>query len=66
MADGFDDFLYGIERGIKTAIAPEFLMVEAHNVLNKKQTSGELSGDESHRLFADILTVPIRLFLICH
>jgi predicted nucleic acid-binding protein len=62
MADGFEDFLYGIERGINTAIAPELLIVEAANVLNKKQISGELSGDESYRLLADLLSVPIRIF----
>jgi predicted nucleic acid-binding protein len=62
MAEGFDDFLRGVERGINTAIAPELLMAEAANVINKKQLSGELSGDESLRLLADLLSVPIRLF----
>jgi predicted nucleic acid-binding protein len=62
MAEGFDDFLRGVERGINTAIAPELLLAEAANVINKKQISGELSGEESLRLLADLLSVPIRLF----
>ena len=53
--EGFDDFLRGVERGINTAIAPELLVAEAANVINKKRILGELSEDESSRLLAEIL-----------
>ncbi len=62
MPDGFDDFLRGVERGINAAIAPELLVAETANVVNKKRLSGELSENESDRLLADLLSVPIRLF----
>jgi predicted nucleic acid-binding protein len=62
MPDDFDDFLRGVERGINAAIAPELLVVEAANVVNKKRASGELSENESDRLLVDLLSVPIRLF----
>jgi predicted nucleic acid-binding protein len=60
--DGFEEFLRGVERGLNAAIAPELLLAEAANVINKKQLTGELSGDESVRLLDDLLSVPIRLF----
>ena len=59
---GFDHFLRGVERGTNTAIAPDLLVAEAANVVNSKHILGELSEDESDRLLADILSVPIRLF----
>ena len=62
MPDGFDDFLRSVERGTNTAIAPDLLVAEAANVVNSKHILGELSEDESDRLLADILSVPIRLF----
>ena len=62
MPDGFDDFLRGVERGINAAIAPELLVAETANEVNKKRLSGELSENESDRLLADLLSVPIRLF----
>ncbi len=62
MPDDLDEFLHGVERGLNKAIAPELLVAEAANVINKKQISGELSGDESDRLLADLLSVPIHLF----
>ena len=37
-------------------------MAEAANVINKKRMCGELNGDESDRLLADLLAVPVRLF----
>jgi predicted nucleic acid-binding protein len=60
--DGFEEFLRGVERGLNSAIAPELLLAEAANVINKKQLTGELSRDESVRLLDDLLSVPIRLF----
>ena len=62
MPDGFDDFLRGVERGTNSAIAPELLVAEAANVINKKRISGELHENESNQLLADILSVPVRLF----
>lgn len=62
LADGFEDFLRGVERGLNVAIAPELLLAEAANVLNKKRIAGELNSDESDRLLSDLISVPIRLF----
>ena len=62
LPDGFDKFLRGVERGLNTAIAPELLVAEAANVINKKQKSGELTGNEGDQLLSDLLSVPIRLF----
>ena len=62
LPDGFDKFLRGVERGLNTAIAPELLVAEATNVINKKQKSGELTGNEGDQLLSDLLSVPIRLF----
>ena len=62
LPDGFEQFLAGTERGINVAIAPELLLVEVANVLNKKRKSGELTHEESENLLSDILSVPIRIF----
>ena len=62
LPNDFEGFLRGVERGLNIAIAPELLLAEAANVLNKKQLSGELSESESNQLLSDILTVPIRFF----
>ena len=62
LPNDFEGFLRGVERGLNNAIAPELLLAEAANVLNKKQLSGELSESESNQLHSDILTVPIRFF----
>ncbi len=62
LPDGFKEFLTGVERAINVAIAPELLVAEAANALNKKRKSGELSSQESKDLLCDLLTVPIRLF----
>ena len=62
LPNDFEGFLRGVERGLNIAIAPELLLAEAANVLNKKQLSRELSESESNQLLSDILLVPIRLF----
>ena len=62
LPNDFEGFLRGVERGLNIAIAPELLMAEAANVINKKQLSGELSESEGDQLLSDILSVPIRLF----
>ena len=62
LPDGFDEFLRGVERGLNTAIAPELLLAEAANVINKKRKSEEFNENESDQLLSAILSVPIRLF----
>ncbi len=62
LPNDFEGFLRGVERGINIAIAPELLLAEAANVINKKQLTGELSKRESDQLLSDILSVPIRLY----
>lgn len=59
---GFEDFLRGVERGLNTATAPELLMAESANVLNKKRKTDELTGTESEQLLTSIIELPIRLF----
>jgi predicted nucleic acid-binding protein len=62
LPNDFEKFLRGVERGLNIAIAPELLLAETANVINKKQISGELSESESNQLLSDILSIPIRLF----
>ena len=62
LPNDFEGFLRGVERGINIVIAPELLLAEAANVINKKQISGELSESESDQLFSEILSFPVRLF----
>ena len=62
LPNNFEGFLRGVERGLNIAIAPELLLAETANVLNKKYLSGELSESESDQLLSDILSVPIRFF----
>lgn len=62
LPDGFEEFLRSVERGLNQAIAPELLIAEVANVINKKRKSGALDDQESDQLFADLLSVPIRLF----
>ena len=58
--DGLEEFLRGVERGRNRAIAPELLLAESANVLNKKRKLGELSEQESIDLLSDVLSMPIR------
>ena len=62
LPDSFEEFMRGVERGINKAIAPELLVAEAANVINKKQRLQELTSQESVQLLSDVLSVPIRLF----
>ena len=59
---GLEEFFQGVERGRNIAVAPELIMVESANVINKKRKIGEISEKESRRLLLDILSMPIRLF----
>ena len=60
--EGFEAFLSGVERGNHTAVAPELLLVESANVLDRKRKMGEISEAESLQLLTDILSMPIRYF----
>ncbi len=62
LPDGFEQFLAETERGLSVAIAPELLLVEVANVINKKKKLGELTQEEAESLLSDILSVPIRTF----
>lgn len=57
---GFEEFLRGVERGNNIAIAPELLLVESANVLNKIRKIDEISEAESVQLLTDFLSMPIR------
>lgn len=61
LPNGFEEFLRGVERGLNTAIAPELLLAEAANVINKMRKSGEIDDSEGDRLLDDLLLVPVRL-----
>ena len=60
--EGLEEFMRGVERGSHIAIAPELLLVEAANVLNKKRKINEITEAESVQLLNDILLMPIRYF----
>ncbi|MGD8292244.1 MAG: type II toxin-antitoxin system VapC family toxin [Desulfobacterales bacterium] len=62
LPDGFEAFLRGVERGLNMAIAPEFLLAESANVLNKKRKTNELTAAEADQLLTDIIELPLRLF----
>ena len=60
--EGFETFLRGVERGGNMAIAPELLLVESANVLDRKKKMDEISETESVQLLTDVLSMPIRYF----
>ena len=62
LPDNFAEFMCSVERGVNRAIAPELLVAEATNVINKKRKLREVTGSESVQLLSDLLAVPIRLF----
>ena len=62
LPDNFAEFMCGVERGVNRAIAPELIVAEAANVINKKRKLREVTGSESVELLSDLLAVPIRLF----
>ena len=59
---GIEVFFQGVEQGRNTAIAPELLIVESANVLNKKRINGDLSEGESDQLLSDLVSMPIRYY----
>ena len=60
--EGLEKFLRGVERGNHIAIAPELLLVESANVLDRKRKTDEISKTESAHLLNDVLSMPIRYF----
>lgn len=60
--DGLERFFRGVETGSNIAIAPELLMVEATNVVIKKQRRNELSLGEAKALISLLKQMPIRYF----
>jgi predicted nucleic acid-binding protein len=62
VTQGLEVFLNGVDQGRNIAIAPELIIVESANVLNKKRRLGELSDNESQQMLSDIIAMPIRLF----
>jgi predicted nucleic acid-binding protein len=60
--DGFEKFLRGVERGNNIAIAPELLLVESANVLDRKRKLDEISETEGTQLLGEVLSMPIRYF----
>lgn len=59
-APGFEKFMRGVERGADKAIAPELLLAECGNVLNRKRKMEEISAMEARELLSDIASLPIR------
>ena len=60
LPDGLEHFLRAVERGENTAIAPELMLAESANVLNKKRREGLLSAGEVAELVAIVREMPIR------
>jgi len=60
--DGLESFFRGVESGTNVAIAPELLIVEAVNVVVKKQRRDELTADEAAALISLLHQMPIRYF----
>ena len=60
--DGLEAFFRGVEAGTNIAIAPELLIIEATNVVVKKQRRSELNTDEGTGLIALLKQMPIRYF----
>lgn len=60
--DGLEAFFRGVETGNHVAIAPELLIVEATNVVVKKERREELSASEATELLSLLKQMPIRYF----
>ena len=60
--NGLEVFFRGVETGTHVAIAPELLIVEATNVVLRKQRREELSADEATGLISLLEKMPIRYF----
>jgi len=62
VTQGLEAFSHGVEQGRNTAIAPELILIESANVLNKKRRLGELSNQEGQQILSDVMAMPVRLF----
>ena len=60
--EGLAAFFRGVETGLHIAIAPELLVVEAANVVIKKQRRGELTADDAMGLVSLLKQMPIRYY----
>lgn len=58
--EGLENFMRAVERGENTAIAPELMLAETANVLDKKRRAGLLSPDEVAELLDLARQMPIR------
>ncbi len=58
---GLEVFLRAVEMGNHSAIAPELILAEVGNVLNKKRLRNELTTQEAVQILEDIIQMPIRL-----
>ncbi len=61
LPDGLETLLRGAESGNHIILAPELMLVEAANVLLKKQRRDELTAAESQEILEIIQSLPIRL-----
>jgi predicted nucleic acid-binding protein len=57
-----EELLAGVERGEDSVIAPQLLLAEAANVLNKKRQLGVLSAEECQELVGLFCRMPIRYY----
>lgn len=57
---GLEGFFRGAERGENMAIAPELLLAEAGNVVNKKRSQGVLTSEEASELARVMRSMPVR------
>lgn len=57
---GLEEFFRGAERGENMAIAPELLLAEAGNVVNKKRCQGVLAPGEASGLVRLMRNMPVR------
>jgi predicted nucleic acid-binding protein len=60
--DELEVFMRRVEQGENLLIAPELLLAEMANVINKKRRAGFLTPAECDELLADMLDLPVRLY----
>lgn len=60
--DELEVFMRQVEQGENLLIAPELLLAEMANVINKKRRKGLLTLAEAEELLADFLDLPVRLY----
>ena len=60
--DGLEELFRGVERGMDAAIAPELMLAEAANALNKKRLQGSISLEECLELVELCRAMPVRYY----